>query len=120
MAKKRSSNKKTKEKFYITTTDEIPGMSITDIVGIVWGSEVHTRGLTSTLAASVRSWTGGEVNEMSNMVRHARMKTMHRLVKNAGDMGANGVVGLHFTSMALRPGVAEFVAYGTAVKVEKK
>ena len=43
---------------------------------------------------------------------------MDRMVEEAEDLGANGIVGLRFGTAMIMSGAAELLVYGTAVVVE--
>ena len=106
------------KEFYIVTTETVPNKRIKEVLGAAWGSEVRTKGWTSNFVASMRTMRGGEVPELSNLVRDARMDVVHRMVENAKKMGANGIVGMRMLTNSVKPGMVEFVVYGTAVVVE--
>jgi uncharacterized protein YbjQ (UPF0145 family) len=42
------------------------------------------------------------------------------MVADAINMGANGIVGIRFTTSTVLQGAAELVAYGTGVKLENR
>ena len=102
----------------IATTGLPPGFKLKKVAGLVWGSEVRTKSFTSNIVAFLRTFKGGDINEYSNLVREARRATVERMVDNALEMGANGIIGVRIAAMTLRSDIAEFIAYGTAVVVE--
>jgi uncharacterized protein YbjQ (UPF0145 family) len=111
--------KEEKEEFLVCTTALPPGYKLTKVLGLVWGSEVKTRGFTANLASVMRSFKGGSVPELDNLVRSARRSSVERMVKNAKRMGATGVIGIRMAGATVRSNMVEFMAYGTAVIVEK-
>jgi len=106
--------------FLICTTDMPHGYRVKEIKGVVWGSEVRTKSFSSNLAATFRTFQGGEVPELTNLVRQARVDTVKRMVANAKRMGANAVIGMKLSATVVRTNIAEFIAYGTAAIVEKE
>ncbi|HUD43942.1 MAG TPA: heavy metal-binding domain-containing protein [Patescibacteria group bacterium] len=81
---------------------------------------VRSRGLGGNIMAILRSIGGGEIKEYTEMLEDARRHALDRMVKNATDMGANAVVRMQFDSSELGTSMSEIVAYGTAVKIQKK
>jgi|GEM_PF-1011442 len=102
----------------ITTTNLPQGYKLKKVVGLVWGSEVRTKSVTSSIVAFFRTFKGGDINEFSNLMREARRATVERMVANALDMGANGIIGVRIAATNVRTDIAEFIAYGTAVVIE--
>lgn len=104
----------------ICTTGLPDGYKLKKVIGMVWGSEVKTRGFTANIASFFRTFTGGDVPEYGNLVREARHATVDKMVQNAKSMGANGIIGVRIAASNVRSNISEFVAYGTAVVVEEK
>ena len=50
------------------------------------------------------------------MLNAARAMATKRMVKEAEEMGADGIVGVRYASAEIVQGAAEVIAYGTAVK----
>lgn len=48
----------------------------------------------------------------------ARKEALDRMVKEAEELGADAIINVRFTSLAILSGSAEMLAYGTAVKLE--
>ncbi len=51
------------------------------------------------------------------MVEEAREMAPKRMIAQGEALGADGIVGLRYSSAAISQGMAEIVAYGTAVKL---
>jgi uncharacterized protein YbjQ (UPF0145 family) len=43
---------------------------------------------------------------------------MDRMIEQAGQLGANAIVNIRFSTSSVAQGAAELYAYGTAVRVE--
>lgn len=99
----------------VTTTENVPGHTVTRTLGQVFGVVVRSRGLGGNLMAGLRSIVGGEIREYSQLVEDTRRHAIDRLVTNAALMGANAVVMMRFDSGELAQSMNEVVAYGTAV-----
>jgi uncharacterized protein YbjQ (UPF0145 family) len=102
----------------VTTTENIPGMRVTRVIGETFGLTVRTRGVGGNIAASLRSIAGGEVKSYTKLLEDARREAIDRLVQSATAAGANAVVMMRFDSSEMGQTMSEIVAYGTAVVVE--
>lgn len=105
------------EKEIITvTTPQLPGHEITNVIGIVHGLTVRTRGVGGKLIAGIEGIFGGEVTAYTSECEKARRESLKRLVENARKMGANAIIGVDFETSDILQGTATvFAAYGTAV-----
>ncbi|MGD8763007.1 MAG: YbjQ family protein [Desulfobacteraceae bacterium] len=70
------------------------------------------------ILAGFKSMIGGEIEEYTKMMAEAREQAIDRMVANAINLGADGIVGIRFTTSTVLQGAAELVAYGTGVKLE--
>lgn len=104
----------------ITTTDNIPGYEIVEILGIVRGSTARTRHVGKDILASLRNLVGGEVVEYTKLIGEAREQALERMIQEAKKIGADAIIGVRFGTTQIMQGVAEILAYGTAVKIKKK
>ena len=103
----------------IVTTDEIEGVQITGVIGLVWGSTVRARHLGRDIMAGFRGMVGGEIEEYTRLLAEAREEAVRRMTARAEEMGANAVVGTRFITSGIMGGASEIVAYGTAVVIEE-
>ncbi|MBX3110708.1 MAG: heavy metal-binding domain-containing protein [Fimbriimonadaceae bacterium] len=83
---------------------------------LVLGVSVYSLGLAGGIAAAIKSFTKGEINEMTTMIYEARENAVAHLQRDAARVGADDVVGIKTYVYALGGGVIEFMAIGTAVK----
>lgn len=102
----------------LSTTFDLPGHRVVATRGLAWGLIVRSVGFAKGLTGGLKSLRAGEVSEFTEVVDHARRAAVERLVAHAEEMGANAVLGVRFDSSDLGNGLAEIVAYGTAVVVE--
>lgn len=102
----------------VTTGFEIPGTRVSQNLGIAVGLVVRSVGLARGITGAVRSLRQGEVNEYTQVLEDARRHAIDRMLENAKLLGANGVVGMRFDSAEMGQGLAEIVAYGSAVLIE--
>ena len=104
----------------LTTTDCCQGKRILKILGLVQGSTIRARHIGMDLTAALKNITGGEITEYTKMLAESREQAMDRMIKEAEDIGANAITAVRFTTSGVMQGAAELLAYGTAVRVEKK
>lgn len=103
----------------LSTTDNLPGRVIVETIGMVRGNTVRSRHLGRDISASFKRLVGGEIEEYTKLLAEAREQALDRMLAEARARGADAVVGMRFTSSEISDGAAEFVAYGTAVKLGK-
>ena len=101
----------------ISSTPEIPGKKIKEILGIVQGSTVRSKHIGRDIAASFKSIVGGEIKGYTEMLIEARQEAYNRMVNNGIDMKADAIVNLRFMTSAITTNAAELLCYGTAVKL---
>ena len=103
----------------VSTTPEIPGASISSHVGAVFGVIARSTGFAKGFKGTFKALKQGEVKEFTGTLEQARRSAIERMVEHAQELGADAVVGVRFdsTDMGEQQGMAEIVAYGTAVKL---
>jgi uncharacterized protein YbjQ (UPF0145 family) len=100
----------------VTTTDTIAGKEITEVLGVVKGNTVRARNIGRDIGAALKGVVGGEVKTYTDMTTNARDEAYNRMVNEAIDMGADGIIGMRFTTSMIMHGASEMLAFGTAVK----
>ena len=102
----------------ITTTNEIKGNEINEVLGLVRGNTIRARHLGRDISAMLRGLIGGEVKDYTKMMAEAREQALDRMVAEAESKGADAVVCLRFSTSFVMQGAAELLVYGTAVKLK--
>ena len=102
----------------IATTENIPGMTITNSLGIARGSTVRTRNVGKDIMAAFKNLVGGEVAEYTRLQADAREEALQRMIKDAENLGADAVICVRFQTSVMMAGASELLAYGTAVKTK--
>ena len=102
----------------VVTTDAIPGYQITRVCGLAKGCSVRGMHLGDDVVAGLKNSVGGEVHEYTRVFAQTREQAIDRMIADARRQGANAVVGVRFTSSEIASGLAELMAYGTAVFAE--
>ncbi len=102
----------------VTTTENVRGQRVKQVLGQVFGVVVRSRGLGGNIVAGLRSIVGGEIHEYTQLLEETRKQAIDRMVRNATAMGANAIVMMRFDSSEIGQTMSEIVAYGTAVVLE--
>lgn len=100
----------------MVTTDTVVGKEIKQSLGIVKGEVVQAKHFGKDFMAGVKNLIGGEIVGYTEMIRDARQKATLRMLDEARELGADGVVGIRYGSSSVMQGAAEVIVYGTAVK----
>lgn len=103
----------------LATINDIPGMKIDKVLGVVKGSTVRSRNIGRDIGASFKSIIGGEIKTYTDMNVNAREEALNRMVNDAIKLKADAIVGIKFTTSLVMQGTVEMLAYGTAVKLKK-
>src|ERR1041385_2955123 len=103
----------------ITTTNDLPGYEIEEVLGEVFGLTVRSRNVGSQIGASLKSLIGGGLRGMTKMLSEGRVHAQERLVEEAESRGANAVLAFRFDTSELGTTWTEICAYGTAVRARK-
>jgi len=102
----------------LVTTFEIPGKRVVRVLGLVRGNSVRARHVGKDILAGLRNVVGGEVHEYTKLMAESREQALDRMLEEARSLGANAIVGVRFMTSDVGHGMAEMLAYGTAVVVE--
>ncbi len=70
--------------------------------------------------AALRNIVGGEVYEYTKILAESRERALDRMKSEAELLGGNVIVCMRFTTSTIMSGMAEFLAYGTAVIIEPR
>jgi uncharacterized protein YbjQ (UPF0145 family) len=101
----------------IVTTNEIPGHTIEEVFGEVFGLTVRSRNIGSQIGAGLKSILGGELKGMTTALRDSRAQVIERMQSEAEAKGANAIVAMRFDTSEMGGNWTEICAYGTAVRV---
>lgn len=99
----------------VTNTESIPGYRIVQVLGLVQGNTVRAKHLGRDIAAGLKNIVGGELRGYTELLTESRQEALQRMIAEAQQLGAHGVVNVRFTTSAITSGAAELFAYGTAV-----
>lgn len=99
----------------VTTTFSFEGYKIIKHLGVVRGITVRSRSIVGSFGAGVQQIFGGNISIYTELCEQARLEAFELMVKHARDLGANAIVGMRYDANEIADGVAEVLAYGTAV-----
>jgi len=87
-----------------------------EMLGLVKGSTVQSRHFGKDLMSGLKTLVGGEISSYAEMLNSSRALATKRMVEEAEQLGADGVVNIRYSSSSVMQGAAEVIVYGTAVK----
>lgn len=103
----------------LSTTNEIPGARVTEVLGIARGNTIRARHLGRDILAGLKGVVGGEIESYTKLMAESREQAMARMIEHAEALGADAVIGVRVTTSMVMQTAAEILAYGTAVKLER-
>ncbi len=81
---------------------------------LVIGNSVYSLGLLRGIAAGLRSIAGGEITEVTNLIREGREKSYSRLIDEAKKFGGQGITGVS-SELIYHFGNIEFLSIGSTI-----
>ncbi len=101
----------------LSTTFDIPEKKVKANLGLVRGNTIRARHIGRDIMAAFRHIIGGEITDYTKMMAEAREQALDRMTAEAESLGADAILGVRFSTSELMQGAAEFLVYGTAVKL---
>ena len=101
----------------ISTMNDVPGYTIEEVFGEVFGLTVRSRNIGSQIGASLKSILGGELKGLTKALEDSRTEVVQRMVEAAEAKGGNAIVAMRFDTSEMGPNWTEICAYGTAVRI---
>ena len=99
----------------LVSTESIPGKNL-ELLGIVKGTTIQSVHVGKDIGSLFKTLVGGELQSYNEMMNKARAMATERMVREAEALGADGIVGVRYTSASVMQGAAEVMAYGTAFR----
>lgn len=106
---------KEEKKMILVNTDYISGREL-ETLELVKGSTIQSKNIGRDISQGLKTIIGGELKAYNEMMNDARALATKRMVKEAEELGADGVINIRYSSSAVMGGAAEVIVYGTAVK----
>jgi uncharacterized protein YbjQ (UPF0145 family) len=101
----------------VTTTNDVPGMRVGEVLGIVRGIVVRSPNIGQGLVGAFRSLAGGNIPEFVKVCEEARHEAYQQMLSHAEALGADAILGMRYDATEFMQGATEVLAYGTAVKL---
>ncbi len=101
----------------LVSTENVSGMSVEEVFGLVSGSTVRAKHIGRDIAAGFKNLVGGELKGYTELLSDSRKEATERMIAQAESMGANAVVNVRYATSSVAAGASELFAYGTAVRV---
>ena len=101
----------------LSTTHQVPGRTIKESLGIVFGSTVRTRGVGGRLLAGIEGMMGGKAESYIIEMDKARNEAITIMMEKASRRGADAIVGIDLDVSEVLEGYIMVTATGTAVKL---
>lgn len=102
----------------VVNTEIVPGMRVAAVKGLVQGNTVRSKHFGRDIAAGLKNIVGGELRGYTELLTESRRQALERMLQQAQQLGANGVINVRFSTSSVTRGAAEMYAYGTAVVLE--
>src|ERR1700742_153734 len=102
-----------------TTAFELPGYRVVRSFGVVRGIMVRSRSVIGNIGAGLQSLFGGNITLYTELCERARQEAFDLMLRHAGELGANAVIGVRYDATEISPGITEVLCYGTAVMVQQ-
>jgi len=102
----------------LTNIETVPGKTVVEHYGLVAGNTIRAKHIGRDLMASLKNLVGGELKGYTQLMQESRQQAVDRMIEQAGQLGANAIVNVRFSTSSVAQGAAELYAYGTAVRVE--
>ncbi len=98
----------------VVSTEDLPGPY--EVIGICHGVAIRANAVTTDVWQMVKNITGGELVQYGKLISRTAEEAVERMMENAATQGANGIIGVKFSTSNVVMGGAEIIAYGTAVR----
>lgn len=104
----------------MTTAFELPGYKIVENKGMAKGIIVRSRSIFGTIGGGLQTLVGGNITLFTSLAEKSRNHAYELMAEHAAEMGGNAVIGVRYDATEMGGGIAEVLAYGTAVVVQKQ
>lgn len=108
------------ERVIVTTGSEVEGHRIAAYLGIVRGIVVRSASLGQGFVGAIKSLGGGNIEEWGQVCEAARHDAYAGMLSHAEELGADAIIGMRYDATEFMQGATEVLAYGTAVRLERR
>lgn len=104
----------------VTTAPDVAGHAVIEYLGVVRGIVVRSPSIGQGLLGSLKSLGGGNIQEFVDVCEAARHDAYSQMVHHAEALGAHAVIAMRYDATEFMQGATEVLAYGTAVRLERR
>ncbi len=104
----------------LTPASSVSGHRVVKTFGLVKGNTIRARHVGKDIIAAFKNMVGGEIEEYTKMMAESREQALDRMEAEAGELGANAVLDMRFSTSYIMGMAAEILAYGNAVVLEEE
>ncbi|MBS2011701.1 MAG: YbjQ family protein [Deltaproteobacteria bacterium] len=104
----------------VTTAPDVSGYSVIEYLGVVRGIVVRSPSIGQGLLGSLKSIGGGNIQEFVDVCEAARHDAYGQMVQHAEALGAHAIIAMRYDATEFMQGATEVLAYGTAVRLERR
>lgn len=104
----------------VTTATDIAGHGVIEYLGVVRGIVVRSPSIGQGLLGSLKSLGGGNIQEFVDVCEAARHDAYTQMVQHAEALGAHAIIAMRYDATEFMQGATEVLAYGTAVRLERR
>jgi uncharacterized protein YbjQ (UPF0145 family) len=104
----------------LSTCETVPGREIVEVLGLVRGNTIRARHLGRDISAAIKGLVGGEIDDYTKLMAESREQALDRMTAQARELGADAIIGVRIGTSMVMQLAAEIVAFGTAVKLDKR
>ncbi len=101
----------------VSTTDNLPGYEIQEVLGVARGNVVRSKHIGKDILAGLKGLVGGEIRQYTELMTDARDVAYARMIEDAKKQGADAVINVRFVTSMIAQTMSELLAYGTAVRI---
>ncbi len=105
---------------FITTSWMIPGVKTVRSMGVVRGISVRSCSALENFSAGFEKFLGGSVTAYQSVCEKSRDEAFQAMIRHAESLAANGIINVRYDATAIGEGIAEVIAYGTAVLLQPR
>jgi len=104
----------------VTTAPDIAGHGVIEYLGVVRGIVVRSPSIGQGILGSLKSIGGGNIQEFVDVCEAARHDAYTQMVEHAEALGAHAIIAMRYDATEFMQGATEVLAYGTAVRLERR
>lgn len=98
----------------------IPGYRVKEVLGLVYATNVRTRGMLGKFLSGIKGMTGGKGGAYLSEIDKARDEVLEEIKRKAQGMHADAILSINLELTEILEGFIVISAYGTAVTIENE